>query len=135
MTYKRRNFETWDHGGLSVPLNEKGQKEYENWIEDTPDIYWDILYSEDYYALEHVFWEWNDEFDLLIDMYEDYGFAEPMLSRGVVSIPIEEGSLREGETYCIAAIGYEGGEINFISAHLHRVLPHKALPCQLCQPV
>ena len=71
MTYKRRNFETWDHGGLSVPLNEKGQKEYENWIEDTPDIYWDILYSEDYYALEHVFWEWNDEFDLLIDMYED----------------------------------------------------------------
>ena len=71
MTYERRNFETWDHGGLSVPLNEKGQKEYENWIEDTPDIYWDILYSEDYYALEHVFWEWNDEFDLLIDMYED----------------------------------------------------------------
>lgn len=48
----------------------------------------------------------------LIDMYEDYGFAEPMLSRGVVSIPIDEGSLREGETYCIAAIGYEGGEIN-----------------------
>ena len=71
MTYERRNFETWDHGGLSVPLNEKGQKEYENWIEDTPDIYWDILYSEDYYALEHVFWEWNAEFDLLIDMYED----------------------------------------------------------------
>ena len=71
MTYERRNFETWDHGGLSVPLNEKGQKEYENWIEDTPDIYWDILYSEDYYALENVFWEWNDEFDLLIDMYED----------------------------------------------------------------
>ena len=71
MTYERRYFETWDHGGLSVPLNEKGQKEYENWIEDTPDIYWDILYSEDYYALEHVFWEWNDEFDLLIDMYED----------------------------------------------------------------
>ena len=71
MTYERRNFETWDHGGLSVPLNEKGQKEYENWIEDTPDIYWDILYSEDYYALEHVFWEWNDEFDLLVDMYED----------------------------------------------------------------
>ena len=29
------------------------------------------MYSEDYYALEHVFWEWNDEFDLLIDMYED----------------------------------------------------------------
>ena len=71
MTYERRNFERWDHGGLSVPLNEKGQKEYENWIEDTPDIYWDILYSEDYYVLEHVFWEWNDEFDLLIDMYED----------------------------------------------------------------
>ena len=71
MTYERRNLETWDHGGLSVPLNEKGQKEYENWIEDTPDIYWDILYSDDYYALEHVFWEWNDEFDLLIDMYED----------------------------------------------------------------
>ena len=70
-SFERRNFETWDHGGLSVPLNEKGQKEYENWIEDTPDIYWDILYSEDYYALEHVFWEWNDEFDLLIDMYED----------------------------------------------------------------
>lgn len=77
--------------------------------DDERTYIWGILRNDqmldDYYGPFYYLYS-------LIDMYEDYGFAEPMLSRGVVSIPIEEGSLREGETYCIAAIGYEDGEIS-----------------------
>lgn len=61
----------WNNGYLTVPLNEQGQKDYDNWLSHTSDLFHVALRSEDYYALEHVFWEWNDEFDLLIDMYED----------------------------------------------------------------
>ncbi len=47
----------------------------------------------------------------LLDMYEDYGFAEHVLSKGDIRYQLPPNQLWEGEEYCICAIGYEDGEI------------------------
>ena len=48
----------------------------------------------------------------MLDMYEEYGFAEHILSKGTVRYEIPIDQLWEGEDYCVCAIGYEDGEIN-----------------------
>ena len=48
----------------------------------------------------------------LIDMYENYGFVERMLSKGTVKVEFDRDQLWEGATYWATAIGYADGEIN-----------------------
>lgn len=47
----------------------------------------------------------------VIDMFERYGFAESMLTRGTVRYEIPVESLWEREIYCIVAVAYDHGEI------------------------
>lgn len=48
----------------------------------------------------------------VLDMYEAYGFADHVLSKGNVHYDVPPNQLWEGEEYCVCAIGYEDGEIN-----------------------
>ena len=47
----------------------------------------------------------------LLDVYEEYGFAEHVLSKGTVQYDFPADQLWEGEEYCACAVGYENGEI------------------------
>ena len=47
----------------------------------------------------------------LMDVYEDYGFSEHVLSKGDVYYEIPPDQLWKDEEYCVCAIGYEDGEI------------------------
>ena len=57
---------------LSVPLNEKGIIEHEIDLSLEPDDLFELNFNwKQYDELDPVFWEWNDKFDLLIDIFED----------------------------------------------------------------
>ena len=47
----------------------------------------------------------------LIDMYEDYGFVDRILSKGTVTVDFDRDQLWDGSPYLVSAFGYSDGEI------------------------
>lgn len=56
---------------LNVPLNEIGMKEHENFDIDMHNVYTIILTETEYDLLDDVFDDWNNKFNILIDIFEE----------------------------------------------------------------
>ena len=61
----------WKKCFLSVPLDEQGLSDYDNWSDSDGHIYTVELTLSEYEALTEVFTKWNAEFGILIDIFEE----------------------------------------------------------------
>jgi len=60
----------WKKCYLNVPLNETGIQDHE-YDTDMSNIYTVTLDTKEYDLLSDVFHEWNQKFDIIIDIFED----------------------------------------------------------------
>lgn len=62
---------SWKKCFLNVPLNEEGIKEHDNFDEDMKNIFTIELSEEEYGMLSDVFYEFNQNFNIIIDIFEE----------------------------------------------------------------
>ena len=61
----------WKKCFLNVPLNDAGMLEYDNNDPEWNNVFTVELSHDDYDKLFYVFNDWNDKFDILIDIFEE----------------------------------------------------------------
>lgn len=61
----------WKKCFLNVPLNSQGIEEHNSFNEEWNNIFTVELSEKEYYILSVVFDEWNEKFDIIIDIFEE----------------------------------------------------------------
>ena len=61
----------WKKCFLNVPLNDAGMLEYDNNDPEWNNVFTVELTHVEYHILWRVFNDWNDKFDILIDIFEE----------------------------------------------------------------
>ncbi|MBQ3823231.1 MAG: hypothetical protein II807_09335 [Thermoguttaceae bacterium] len=92
----------WKKCHINVPLNNKGVAERASSNGDMPNVVSYTLSSDEYYLLENVFNEWNRQFDLLIDIFEEETL-EPRFCQEALEILERRAALSDGAEFLAAA--------------------------------
>lgn len=61
----------WKKCFLNVPLNKEGVEEHDSFYEEWRNVFTVELSEKEYSTLSDIFDEWNQKFDIIIDIFEE----------------------------------------------------------------